>query len=49
MNRLQPFIAHRLTDQLFDLDVPGTKAVLAQGYGMVQMKRALERHFPQPK
>ncbi len=30
---LQPFISHKLTDQLFDVDVPGTKVILAQGYG----------------
>ncbi len=46
---LQPFISHKLTDQLFDLDVPGTKVVLAQGYGMLQIKLALERYLPRPK
>jgi hypothetical protein len=46
---LQPFISHKLTDQLFDIDVPGTKVVLAQGYGLVQVKLALERYFPRAK
>lgn len=46
---LQPFISHKLTDQLFDVDVPGTKVVLAQGYGLVQVKLALERYFPRAK
>jgi hypothetical protein len=46
---LQPFISHKLTDQLFDIDVPGTKVVLAQGYGMLQVKLALERYLPRPK
>ena len=46
---LQPFISHKLTDQLFDIDVPGTKVVLAQGYGLVQVKLALERYLPRPK
>lgn len=45
---LQPFISHKLTDQLFEVDVPGTTVVLAQGYGMVQIKLAFERYLPRP-
>jgi hypothetical protein len=45
---LQPFISHKLTDALFDVELAGTKVVLAQGYGVLQIRLALERYLPRP-
>jgi hypothetical protein len=45
---LQKFISHSITDQLFGLAVPGVTTVLARGYGLLQVKLALDRFLPQP-
>ena len=43
---LQRFISHGVTDQLFGLDVPGVRVVLAKGYGVQQVRAALDRYLP---
>ena len=43
---LQRFISHGVTDQLFGLDVPGVRVVLATGYGVQQVRAALDRYLP---
>ncbi len=46
---LQQFIAHKLTDELFAIDRPDVVVVLAQGYGILQVRLALERYLPRPR
>lgn len=43
---LQRFISHAMTDQLFGLDVPGVHVALAKGYGLQQIRLALDRYLP---
>jgi hypothetical protein len=45
---LQKFISHSITDQLFSLTVPGVTTILARGYGLLQVKLAVDRFLPQP-
>ncbi len=40
---LQRFISHELTDAVFGLEVYGVCMMLAQGYGIGQLRRAFER------
>ena len=40
---LQRFISHELTDAVFGLEVEGVRMMLAQGYGIGQLRRCFER------
>lgn len=46
---IQKFISHSVTDQVFSLANQGFVAVLAQGYGVGQLQRGLERYLGQEK